>query len=334
MPGSNIRDKMKNPLLDVKEDISIKPFHRFSFFEKIGLISALIISIVILIFSGVSFYIDLFIKLNYLYILIDLSIIIVSLYALYYLLNAFKRTIITDRLIDTAFQEGVYARLQPLIENIAQTHVDTNIVLDRISSIDLKVQNILKERYARDISSGDFMQEPIAVGTSIKFAIKTVLLIMVTMAAFMFLLNFNLGGITPYAVLLVFIMWWGFITNEYHLWKESSAWAMVFLPILVIPVTVMLLGNLLNYNVLMATLYLSVGSYTFIYYIWAVYAATGSLPIIAAKKEEPIVSEFFALQQKGMLKAILIATISRLEREMQKESKNESKKESEYVWKK
>jgi hypothetical protein len=330
MPGSNIRDKMKNPLLDVKEDISIKPFQRFSFFEKIGLNSALIISIVILILSGVSFYIDIFIKLNYLYILIDLSIIIVSLYALYYLLNAFKRTIITDRLIDTAFQEGVYARLQPLIENIAQTHVDTNIVLDRISSIDLKVQNILKERYARDISSGDFMQEPIAVGTSIKFAIKTVLLIMVTMAAFMFLLNFNLGGITPYAVLLVFIMWWGFITNEYHLWKETSAWAMVFFPILVVPVTVMLLGNLLNYNVLMATLYLSVGLYIFVYYLWAVYVTTGSLPFIIPQKKEHVTNEFFALQKKGILKEYLEAFIKRLEL-LQKNKENQ---ESQYAWKK
>ncbi len=329
MLSSNIHDKMKNPLLDVQEDISIKPFQRFSFFEKMGLISALIISMVILIISGFSFYIDLFIKSNYLYTLIDVFIIIMCSYAVYYILNAFKRRIITDVLIDTAFQEGVYARLQPLIENIAQTHVDANIVLDRISNIDLKVQNILKERYTRDIS-GYLMQEPIAVGTSIKFTIKTVFLIMVTMAAFMFLLNFNLGGITPYAVLLVFIMWWGFITNEYKLWKETSAWIMVFLPILVVPVMVMLLGNLLKYNVLIATLYLSVGLYTFIYYLWAVYATTGSLPIISIKKQEPIASEFFALQQKGMIKDLSDVIISRLERELQKESK----KESEYVWKK
>jgi hypothetical protein len=239
--------------------------------------------------------------------------------------------VITDILIDTAFQEGVYSRLQPLVENIAESHVDTNIFLDRISNIDMKVENILKERYSRDITSGDFLQEPIAVGTSIKFAIKSIFLIVVTMAIFMFFLNFNLGNITPYAVLFIFVLWWGFITGEYNLWRESSAWVMVFSPILVVPVAVMLLGNLLNYNVLMATLYLSVGMYTCVYYVWAVYATTGSLPIITTKKQEPKESGFFALQQKGILKKLFDKSISRLESELLKIKK---KQESEFVWKK
>ena len=175
------------------------------------------------------------------------------------------------------------------------------------------------------------MEEPLAVGTSIKFAIKTIFLMIVTIAAFMFLVNFNLGGITPYTILLIFIMWWVFITNEYNLWKESSAWTMVFLPILVVPVTVMLLGNLLNYNVLMAMMYVSVGIYTFFYYVWAVYSSTGSLPIVVPKRPEPVVSEFFALQQKGMLKELFDASVLWLEQKLQKDKKNQ---EVSYVWKK
>ena len=331
MGHNNIRDKMGNPLLDADEDISVKTIQRLPFFEKMGLFSALIILIAILIFSFFSFYIDIFVKSDFLYTLIDLSIIVLCLGAVYFIINAFKKRVITEVLIDTAFQDGVYARLRPLVENIARSHVDTSVILDRISNIDSKVQNILKERYAREIKSRDLMEEPIAVGTSIKFAIKTVLLISVTMAFFMFLVNFNLGGITPYVVLLIFIMWWGFITGEYNLWKEATAWGVVFLPILVVPVTVMLLGNLLNYNVLMATLYLFVGLYSLGYYIWAIYATTGSLPVISTKKQEPAVSEFFALQQKGMLKELIDAAVSSLEQQLQKEEKT---KEKEYAWKK
>jgi hypothetical protein len=146
----------------------------------------------------------------------------------------------------------------------------------------------------------------------------------------MFLLNFNLGGITPYAILLVFVLWWGFITNEYNLWRESSAWIMVFFPILVIPVAVMLLANLLNYNVLMATLYLSIGLYTFTYYVWAVYASTGSLPLIETKKQEPNESGFFALQHKGMLKRLFDLSVSRVEQQLQKDKKEQ---DPEYIWK-
>ena len=276
-----------------------------------------------------SFYLDLIISSNYLYALIDISILVLSLCAVFFVMNAFKKGVITDVLIDTAFQEGVYSRLEPLVENIAQSHVDTNIILDRMSNLDLKVENIMKERYTRDLKT---LNEPVAVGTSIKFAIKSIFLIVVTMAGFMFLVNFNLGNITPYAILLLFIIWWVFITNEYNLWKESSAWTMVFLPILVIPVIVMLLGNLLNYNVMMATLYLSVGLYTFIYYIWAVYVSTGSMPLLATKKQEPVIeNRFFALQQKGLLKKFLDASIPRVEQHLQKDKK---KQESEYAWKK
>jgi hypothetical protein len=331
MERSNIRDKVKNPLLDAEEDISIRPFQHYSVLDKIGVASALLLSIAILIISGFSFYIDLIVKTNYLYFFIDFLIFLFALGAVYFVLNASKSRAVSDILIDTAFQEGVYSRLAPLVENIAEAHVDTDIMIDRISNIDMKIENLLKERYSRDIRSADILQEPIAVATSIKFAIKSIFLIVITMAIFMFLVNFNLGNITPYAVLLIFIAWWAFLTNEYDLWKESSAWIMVFFPILVIPVMVLLLGNLLNYNVLMATLYLSVGLYTVVYYAWAVYASTGSLPIITAKKQVPEKSGFFASQQKGMLRELLDASISRIEQSLEKDQK---KQESKYVWKK
>jgi len=82
--------------------------------------------------------------------------------------------------------------------------------------------------------------------------------------------------------------------------------------------------------VLMATLYLSVGLYTFTYYVWAVYASTGSLPLIAKKKQEQKESGFFALQQKGMFKKVFDLSISRLKQELQKDDK---KQELEYAWK-
>lgn len=335
MEHNNIHDKMKNPLLDTVEDISTAPIQKLSFFEKIGLVCTFLISMAILLISSISLYMDFFIKLNYTYTLIDIFIILICFGAIYYIINAFKRRIITDVLIDTAFQHGVYARLRPLIENIAQSHVDTNIILDRLDNVDLKVQNVLKQGYARDVESSEFMKEPIAVGTSIKFAIKTMFLMIVTMASFMFFVNFQLIGLTHYTVLLIFVMWWVFITNEYGLWKESMAWGMVFLPILVVPVFVMLLTNLLNYNVLLAMVYFSVGIYTLSYYLWALYAATGSLPFIGIKKTEPVTSEFFAVQKKGMLHEMLDPVLSQLKTRLKEDiTKNIRKEESKFAWKK
>lgn len=325
------KNKMKSPLIDVKEDISIKPLQHYSFFEKIGLISALIISIVLFVILLASLYIDIYIKDNFSYVVLDIIIGIMILYAIHFILNAFKSKIITDILIDTAFQEGVYTRLEPLIENIARAHVDTNILLERLHNLDLKVQSISKERYEREIRTSDLMQEPIALGTSIKFTVKSIFFITLTMAIFMFLINFELGWITQFAVLSIFIIWWGLITNEYKLWKENTSWVFVFLPILMLPVTVMLLDNILFYNVLIAFLYFSVGAYTFLYYLWANYTSNGSLPLVTSGKPEPIKGDFFSLQQKGLFNEILNAVGSRVEQELHKEGNVQGSK---YAWKK
>lgn len=331
---NNIHDSLKNPLLDVNEDVSSLPGQGFSYFEKIGLFSALIISILILVISDYSLYIDLIEKSNYFYALVDLVLNIISGWAIYFIVKAYKRRIISEALINTAFQEGVYARLRPLIEKIAQSQIDTNIILGRLDNMDKKVQSVLKQGYIRDVKSHEFMNEPIAIGTSIKFTIKSIFLVIITMAAFMFLINFQLSGL-HYYVLLIYIMWWGFITNEYNLWKDSMAWAIIFLPILALPITVLLLTNIINYNVLLAIIYVSLALFTLIYYLWAIYTTTGSLPFIGLKKRETMTGEFFAVQNKGMLFEMLDPVITQLKKRLKEDIKKDIRKEeSKFSWKK
>ena len=286
----------------------IVSFQRLSFFEKMGIISSLIMAIGILIVSGFSFIID-FGKLNSVNILIDLILIIMSLTSLYFMFGIYRRKVIVESLIDTAFQEGVYNRLKPLIENIAHSKVDADIILDRMSNIDIKIENILKEQsLKRDESEvkdmekliETEMQRPIMIGTPLGFIFKSIFMIIITMAIFMFLVNFNIGRLTPFVTLLIFMLWWVFITNEYSLWKNTSAWLLVFFPIAIIPVSVMILGNLVNYNILMAVLYMSIGIYVFVYYIWAVYKTTGALPFVRRRIDDN--EKFFSSQQKGMLR--------------------------------
>ena len=301
------KEEIKNPLLDiVDEDISKMPI-QLSFFEKIGLVSVLITFMIIAIVSTFSLIVDVFIKMDLISILIDIVALIICIAAIYFIFNLIRKKIVTEALIDTAFQYGVYARLQSLIGNIAQTQVGTEVVIDRISNLDKKVDNIIKERrtdVGKDIGT-EFLQESVSLGTSVKFVIKTIFMIVITMSIFMFLVNFNLGNITPYTSLSIFILWWLFITNEYSLWKDMSAWSLVFLPIIIIPVMVIILANIVNYNVLMAMLYLSLSFYIVIYYVWAVYMTTGSIPFIKPRQDENEKGEsFFALQQKGMFREV------------------------------
>jgi hypothetical protein len=136
-------------------------------------------------------------------------------------------------------------------------------------------------------------------------------------------------------------MWWGFITNEYNLWRDSMAWAIIFLPILALPITVLLLTNIINYNVLLATIYVSLALFTFIYYLWAIYTTTGSLPFIGIKDRVPMTSEFFAVQKKGMLHEMLdpllpvLPVLSHIRKRLKENiSKDIRKEESMFAWKK
>ncbi|NJD53228.1 MAG: hypothetical protein FIB07_10210 [Candidatus Methanoperedens sp.] len=318
---SNTLKLKRNPLIDIDEDIFIKPFHQYSFFKKIGLMSALIISIVILIFSIFSLYNDIILTDNYNYAIIDLIVIVlVCMFVVFYIIDEFKSRIVTDILIDSAFQEGIYKRMHPLIENIAKAHIDTNLLLEKVEKIDLKIQNLSKESYEKEINTDNIMQEPIALGTSIKFTVKSIFFITLTMAVFMLLVNFNIGWVTQYAVLSIFFIWWCFITNEYKLWNEKNAWSFVFLPVLLVPVIVMVLNKTLNYNLLIATLYFFVGSYTIVYYLWANYISTGGLPFITIKKQNQT-QDFFSMQKNGFFTDLLRSVASRLEQKINKEKK-------------
>jgi len=309
--------KNENPLSKIADRDSesigadIVSFQRLSFFEKVGIISSLIMAIGILIISGFSFIID-FGKLNIVNILVDLIFIIGSLASLYFISGIYKRKVVVETLIDTAFQEGVYNRLRPLIENIANSRIDADIILDRVSNIDLKIENILKgqslkrdETEVRGVEKyiETEMQRPIMIGTPLGFIFKSIFMIIITMAIFMFLVNFNLGRLTPFVTLSIFILWWIFITSEYSLWKNTSAWLIVFFPIAIVPVSVMILANIVNYNILMAVLYASIGIYAFIYYLWAIYKTTGVLPFVRRRIRGTDDDEkFFSSQQKGILK--------------------------------
>lgn len=297
---------IRNPLSDIEEDISTMPIS-MTFFEKIGLVSVILIFISIIMFAMFSLVIDI-IEVNFFSILFDATIILIFIAAVYFLVNLLRKKIVTDMLIDTAFQYGVYSRLRPVFDNIAEHQVGIDVLAERMIKLDMKMDTILKEG---DVSrSGgvggteggvNIWEEPITMGTSVKFMIKIIFNIILTMAMFMFMVSFNLGGITPYAVLSIFVIWWLFFTNEYDLWRNNDAWLFVFLPVIAVPMIILIIANFINYNVMLAMLYVATGIYSFIYYTWSIYTVTGSVPFIRSKHEETEERAFFSARQKGFL---------------------------------
>lgn len=294
-----------NPLLDLPENVyaASRTQDALSLLEKMGLIAAFLIGGSVLLLSLASLAIDLW-NFKPLNAVIDAFIALFGFSMIFYAYKNVRRVLLMDSLLDLAFQEHLYRRLEPVLSKVARSHVEVSELRARMNNIDLKMQSLLKAQYSREISIDELLsREPVAVGTSLKFTIRAIFLSVASLTTFIILL---IPGIPfpQYIFLLIFLLWWLFFTSEYKLWRNSAAWGFLFLPILVVPITFMIVANLYAnvFNLVVAAFYVLTGVYILVYYLWAVYETTGSLPMFLEESlQRRVDNEFFSLQRRGFL---------------------------------
>lgn len=167
---------------------------------------------------------------------------------------------------DETFERVIYHRLTPVLMDVAQVQVGLTGVQTQLDMLNRNVELLSKKETVVP-----------AVANQNTYHIKYIVLINLTLAVFLFMLQFPLGYV-PYAVTVVYIIWWGAITAEYKLWKEESAWAWVFVPVLVLPVYTIAMNAYLQSYMLFASLFIGLGIYAFSYYSWCNYIIKGVLP--------------------------------------------------------
>jgi len=194
-----------------------------------------------------------------------------------------KQALLFESMIDTAFEEGLYQRLKPLLREIANVQVRLEEATRRMNVIDISIDD-LKERI--DAFGGRGMVGSVASprlrdvtysSDPILFLIKIVVLINITFAAFVFMVQYP-RGFVPYVVTAMFFIWWIGITTEYNLWHNVGVWVWGCVPILVIPTITILMDILLPSEIMFGSLYVVLGIYAYAYYAWSVYMLKGKLP--------------------------------------------------------
>ncbi|CAD7769640.1 hypothetical protein AIOGIFDO_00654 [Candidatus Methanoperedenaceae archaeon GB37] len=318
-----------NPLMDVPENIYSSARESVSFLEKMGLVVVSLFGGFLVIFSAISFAVDIW-NFNILNAVIDSFVFIIGSSIIFYSFKHVKRVLLMDSLLDMAFQEGLYARLEPVLSRIARSHVESGELREMMNRLDTKMKAILQSQYSRDIDLEKlFSKEEITVGTSLKFTIKAVFLLIVSLAIFLLL---TIPGIPfpQYIFLFLFILWWLFLTSEYDLWENHFAWTFLFFPMLVVPVTFMLVSNLYSdiFSLVLALFYILTGFYVFLYYLWAVYETTGNLPLFfetALDRERE--NEFFNAQRPGFFHDIVSSLKAKASYRLSSPRKKRSKKE-------
>ena len=254
-------------------------------FEKIGLTVAFFIGIALTIFSLYSLVIDISMEHTDLWSVgVDTFFLLLGVLICYSCIKTYKKAIYYGKLVESAFEEGIYRRLEPLLRKFAEVHVQMEELEARLNGIDKKVDAVM-EGQVKASANPATVEGIIAPGTSIGFAVKSIFLAIITMSGFVFMVETMIPH-AHYAILLFFILWWLLITSEFELFNKAEAWLFVFLPIIIVPTGFILTHAALRVampvgsaeNVTVCIFFLALVIYAFAYYSWAVLRTKGTLP--------------------------------------------------------
>ncbi len=229
--------------------------------------------------------------------ILNLTILIIGFCALWGGITLAKKTIAMEQLIDMGFENGVYNRLEPVLEEIAGTQVVFNKMDERLNNMNINMDRLRKRSVELKIPG----TEPafgIDIAAEISRFLRLIILINITLVAFIFLLNFT-RSYTPFIMTMLFIIWWLEITYEYTLWEKISAYYWVFFPILTIPITTILGDIMYGSGILIGSMGILLAIYISAYYTWSKYIIEGILPFdlnkpISKIPTDNIMSSYFS----------------------------------------
>jgi hypothetical protein len=245
--------------------------------EKIGLAFALLISLLLLGYSLFSLIVDTILQFNAYGIVVDLLFLGISISLAYFSVRMYKKSVYYDGLVNSAFDEGIYTRLEPVLSKIADASVEMEELGGRLNKIDHMVQTVIETQVKTGKNQEIGLEKAIAPGASMVFVIKTIFLTIITMSGFLFMIYTSIGAV-HFATLAFYVLWWVLLTSEFKLFDNIAAWMLVFIPILLVPVGFMILDAFIEINNVIALFYVLLALYAVLYFLWAVYESKGTLP--------------------------------------------------------
>lgn len=235
--------------------------------EYAAIISMVIASVYLLLISFFPLaynFTSSFDPLDFLKNLLLLSVGLGNLAGVNYLLQ--KETFM-QRIADETFDRVIYQRLEPVLRDVAEVQVGINNMHDQMEMLNLNIETLSNKKN----------QTFTAMPGNISYFTKYIVLINITLAVFLFMLQYPFEYI-PYMVTILFILWWIAITLEYKLWKVEIAWTWIFFPIIILPIsTIIMNGYLADYQ-LFGLLSFGLCIYIISYYSWCSFKVKGVLP--------------------------------------------------------
>lgn len=251
--------------------------------DKIAVISAILLGLVVGLFATISLIINAFIIDNLIGTFIDLIVMGFS----YMTLWIGVRYILMEKLANDKMDREWDYKIKPVMNLLTDTIGRFNAMEMELMKTNRKVDTTLE--YVAKIQDMDASSVYIFPGASFKFITKVLVLIVFTFSALVFVVEYPLG-IVHYFILVIYLSWWALLTSEYHLFDNKTAWIWALGPIMTVPVGGIILDATLGPNNMIGILFFFLFIYAYSYYSWAAYVTIGFKLIDIQKIKDYIIS--------------------------------------------
>lgn len=211
--------------------------------------------VVVLTVSLYSFYVDYSMNEPELNLAIDIGFILASSVLIGGSLNLRKRLKGYEVSASHAFNEVVYSRLKPVLEEMALGIVEINRMSRKIEMLEQKISAVEELVTTQKLSPDE----------KINFYFKSIVVMLFYIGLFVFMTQYTL----PYNHIisaLLFLIWWGFITFEFRIFERGEALIMMIAPVLIFPSLYILVKTLFGLSIAQGTAFIASAFYAYYYY--------------------------------------------------------------------
>ncbi len=243
-------------------------YSRKSRFAPISSISSIILGGIIAIVSTFSFFVDIITTRNPIALILDLTVMAISYLTVW---QGFYYTIV-ERVAREKMEDAFDYKVEPIVRLLTETATKINALEENVLKTNLKVDTTLE--YVMKSQNMDVSKAYILPGISFQFISKILVLIFFTFSSLVYVSVYPLG-IVHYFIMVLYLVWWGFITAEYKLFGNTVAWVWGIAPIMVIPSVGIIMSAIYGLNIMIGVMFIVLLFYVYSYYTWACYVRTG-----------------------------------------------------------
>ena len=225
------------------------------FIENVSTLSAALIGSAIFILSLYSFYIDYYTNKPMLNLAIDIALLFLSAVIVGGSLNIRRKLVTYKVTAEKTFNEVIYTRLKPIMEEVALGIVEINTMRKKLEDVERKVSTIEELATAQKLTPEQ----------KLNFYFRALIVMIFYLGTFIYLMQYTLPQNYLISILL-FLYWWLFITYEYDIFHRGEALVMLAAPVLIVPSLYILIRVTLGIAAAQGIIFLASALYAYYYY--------------------------------------------------------------------